>query len=296
MSGLSAPRSIFGVHSFTPYSRTNGQFYGTVKVLKNSSLAMTGSQVEQMGGASKFPWNVEDGAIKVEMSLKFGQYEDFLFQLFHGNTPTPNAAETSGSVTAIANKLNASVVASTGIASVLVKSGSEADVKFCKYLAIATDATHVDVYASSDIDFSRGTDLAFISSAMKITASPLAIATTTAVDIPGTGLKFTGGAGTIGMTTGDTATFSSRPINTQSMDVVIGGTSNQTFPEFGSIVIAQKRGNAEMFECDVYRCKGSGFPIGFDQFAWAEAEVKIAAFYDSVRDGVFALRHVSPSS
>ena len=31
---LTAPRNIFGVHSVSPYSRTDGLFYGIIKVLK----------------------------------------------------------------------------------------------------------------------------------------------------------------------------------------------------------------------------------------------------------------------
>lgn len=292
---LSAPRGIFGVHCFTPYNRTTGLFYGTVKVLKSSTLSMQGEQVEQMGGSSKFPWNVEDGAIKTELTLKIGEYADFLMTLFSGNSPTENAAEVSASVTSLTNKNGASVVAATGIASISVKSGSEADVKFSKLVIVAVDATHVDVYASSDIDFGRGNDLSYKSDLLKITTTPLVIAMTTAVDIPNTGLKLTGGAGTIALVAGDTATASSRPINSGSMDVIIGGSANQTFPEFGAIVMAQKRGNQEMFEADIFRCKGSGLPIGFDMNAWAEAEVKVAAFYDADRDGVFSLRHVKPT-
>lgn len=294
---LSSPRSIFGVHSFAPYSRTDGTFKGIVKVLKGSTLAMEGELVEQMGGSSKFPWNVEDGPIKAELSLKFGQYEDFLFELFLGNAPTSNSAESSASVTTLANFYGTSCKhASTGIASVSVKSGSEADVKFAKFVVKVVSSTTVDVYASSDEDFGRGTDLTYQNDALKITASALTIPSGSTVDIPGTGLKFTGGSGTIGMTVGDTATFSSRPINTASMDVTIGGSANQTFPEFGSIVIAQKRGNGQMFEADLFRCKAAGMPLGFEAHAWAEADVKIKAFYDSSRDGVFSIRHVTPTT
>ena len=82
--GLSQPRLLFGVHSFTPYSRTDGTPYGTIKVLKASSLALSATLVELMGGSAKYAWAVEDGPISAELNLKGSQYEDFLFTLFLG--------------------------------------------------------------------------------------------------------------------------------------------------------------------------------------------------------------------
>lgn len=292
---LSQPRNVFGVHSVTPYNRTTGLFYGIIKVLKGSSLSLTGESVELMGGSQKFAWAVEDGAIKAEMSLKFSQFEDFMFELFLGAAPTPLTAEATGGVTAIANKKGTSVVAATGIASVLALAGSETDMKFGKYVVKATDATHVDVYFSSDADLGRGTDGTFQNDLLKITSAPLAIAQATPVTIPNFGVKLTGGAGVIALVADDTATFEVRPINSGSSSVVIGGAANQTFPEFGCIVMAQKRGNQELFEIDAYRCKAAGMPIGFEANTWAEAEVKVKVFYDSALDGVFKMRSVKPA-
>lgn len=290
---LSQPRSIFGVHSVSPYSRTDGVFYGIVKVLKGSSLSLSGESVELMGGSQKYAWAVEDGAIKAEMSLKCGQFEDFMFQLFLGTTPTALSAEALGNVSTLTNKKGTSVKsATTGIASVAAKGSSEADLKFGKYVVKATDATHVDVYFSSDADMGRGNAGAYQSDLLKITASPLAIATGAGVDVPNFGLTLTGGSGSIALVAGDTATFAVRPENTGGSTVVIGSAANQTFPEFGAIVMAQKRGNNELFELDAYRCKAAGMPIGFDANAWAETEVKVKCFYDSVLDGVFGIRAV----
>src|SRR4051812_48627743 len=101
---LSDPRGIFGVHSATFYNRTTGLYYGTLKVLDSSSLSITGSGVELMGGSSKFAWAVEDGEMKVEVSLKFSQFEDFLFEVFLGKAPTANSAETSGNCSTLTNK------------------------------------------------------------------------------------------------------------------------------------------------------------------------------------------------
>ena len=245
-----------------------------------------------MGGSQKFAWAVEDGSIKAEMSLKFSQFEDFMFTLFLGATPTPVAADADGSCSLIANKYGTSVVAGTGLASVQGKAGSEASMKFGKYVVKATDATHVDVYFSSDADLGRGVAGTMQNDLLKITATPLVIATATAVEVPNFGITLTGGAGVIALVAGDTATFEVLPIHSGSSSVVIGAAANQTFPEFGAIVMAQKRGNQELFELDCYRCKAAGMPLGFEQNAFAEAEVKVKCFYDSALDGVFKVRAV----
>jgi len=294
--GLSDPRGIYGVHSATPYNRTNGSFYGTLKVLDGSSLNVEGSQVNLMGGSSKYPWAVEQGEYKVEMSLKISQFENFLFELFLGKAPTENAAEVAGSVTTLTSKVTGILNASTGIASVGLKSGQSASVKFARYVVKYVSATTVDVFAASDVDAARGTDYAYQNDLLKITASALTITSGGATEIPGTGLEFTGGSGTIALVAGGVATFDSRPINTASSTVRVGASESQTNPEFGCIVIAQKRSNDEMVELDCFRCLGSGMPLGFEKNAWATAEIKVAVFYDSAKNGVFDFRHVKATT
>jgi hypothetical protein len=290
---LSAPRSFFGVHSWTPYSRTNGLFYGTLKVLKGSSLSLSSEMTELNGGTSKYPWAIEEGLITAEMSLKFSQYEDFLFELFLGKAPSPVSAETSGNCSSLTNKYGTSLMhATTGIATVTVKAAEKTDLKFGKYVVKVVSATTVDVYYSSDLDIGRGTNGVYANDALKVTASPLTITASTATEITDFGLELTGGSGTIGMTTGDTATFMVRPISTGGMTVDIGGQADQSFPEFGSIVMAAKRGNGEMLELDCYKCKAAGMPLNFEQNAFSEAEVKIKCLYDQDLDKVFSLRHV----
>jgi len=287
---LSNPRSFFGVHSVTPYNTSTKEYYGTLKVLGSSSLNFSGELVALNGGSSKFPYHVEDGLITAEIALTFREYPDFVFELFLGKAVTTTSAQTSGSVTALANGKGTSVLqASTGIASVGLKSGSSADVKFAQYVVKAASTTTVDVYAATDIDFARGTDATYQNDLLKITATALTITASTAVEIPGTGLELTGGSGTIGMTAGDTAYFSSKPINSASVDVVIGGGSD-SFPEFGAIVLAKQRGNGQMAEFDLYRCKAVGLPIGLEENTWSEASVTAQAFFDSTRDGVFSMR------
>lgn len=293
---LSAPRIVFGVHSLSPYQRSDRMPYGILKVIGSSSLALTSSVEQLYGGSQRFSWAAESKTFASEMTCKVKAYPGFLFTQFLGGTNVDNAAEPSASVTAIANALGTSAFqATTGIASVAVKAGSEADVKMAKYVVKVVSSSTVDVYMLSDVDAQRGTDLVFVNDALKITASPLTIVASTAVDIPGTGLKLTGGSGTIGMTIGDTAYFQSRPINTGSSDITIGSAAT-ALPAFGAVILAQKRATGEMFEIEAFNCIATGFPIPMDEMAFSTTEMKVTMVYDAVADAVFKIRHASPTT
>lgn len=290
---LSDPRIIFGVHSMTAYNRSNGEFYGMLRVLGSSSFALSGETVKLNGGSARYPWSIEDGLITAEISLVSREYPDFLFELFLGKAPTSNAAEASGSVTSLTNVNGTSLQdGTTGIASVGVKSGSEDDLKFTKYIVKVVSPTTVDVYAASDVDFAHGTDKEFENDLLKITASPLTIVASTAVEVPGYGVELTGGSGTIGMTADDTAEFYVRPANSESMDVNIGATTD-SFPFFGAIMVAQKSGDNKLVEIEAYKVKGIGLPIGLEEKAFSEAEITAEALYDSAKNRVFSLRTIS---
>ncbi len=295
---LSDPRIVYGVHSFAPYSRTTRLAYGIAKVLESSNFSIAGELNALNGGASKFPWAIEEANVTAELQLKVKQVEDWMFELFLGKAPTlVTTPDTSGNISvALTNVKGTSVLqASTGVASVGLKSGATADLKFGIYVVKAASATTVDVYAMSDLDFNRGTDLSFVNDSLKITASPLTITTLgVAVTIPSTGLELIGGSGTIAMVADDTAYFMVEPPFTKSMEVVIGGSSD-TFPEFGCVMVAQQRSNGEMFEIDAFRCKGSGLPLGLTEKEFAQPEITAQAFYDSARNGIAKIRWVQPS-
>lgn len=285
---LSNPRSIFGVHQFSPYNRTTGEFYGTVRVIGDSSLALSGELIQLNGGSSKYPFAVEDGLISAELSLTVREYPSFLFELFLGKAPTENSAEANGSVNGFANKNGTSVVsATTGIASISAKSADEEDLRVGTYVVKAVSATTVDVFASLSLDFGKAPTEDYESDLLKINASPITIADTSAtVDLDNFGLTITSGSGTIAMTIGDTATFDVRPPNSGSTEVVVGG-SGDVFPEFGAIVAAKKAGSNRTTYIDLFRVKGVGLPLGFVENAFSESSITAQAFQDTARGGVF---------
>lgn len=287
-----AARHVFGIHSFSPYSRVDGMPYGLVNVLDSGSLSLTGELIELFGGSNKYSWAAEDGQVTAEMSLKFGEMPNFFFELFLGKAPTATTAETSGNVTTLTNKNGTSVVnATTGIASVAVLTASKANLKFGKYVVKALSSTTFKVYVSTDIDLNRGTDVAVDDDSNSVTSAAQTVTSGADTDIASLGLKFVGGSGSIALTTGDTATFEVRPVNARAMTVQIGAAADVR-PEFGAILMAQKRGSDALFEVDAYKCKADGMPIGFESFAWAKPEVKAKLSYDSAKDAVFGVRAV----
>lgn len=290
---LESRKIIYGVHSVTPYNPTTGLPLGdTAKVVGNLSINMSGDLIELNGGSQPFNWAVENGVISTETTLLLREYPNFIYEAFLGKAVTENAAETGGSVNTITNKNGTSLVdATTGVASIGVKSGSEADVKTGNYVVKAVTSTTVDVYALSDIDFKNGNELSYVDNTLKITATPLTITASTAVEIPNTGLELTGGSGTIGMTADDTAVFKSRAINTGSQSVAIGD-ANFSLPEIGLFCVAQKAGDNTIYTIDLFRCKGAGAPIAFAEKAFSEAEIPIRAFYDADRGAVMDIERV----
>lgn len=291
---LATPRAIFGVHNVTPYNRTDGTFYGILKVVAGSTLNLSGSIQALKGGSSKVPWAVEEGELSAQLQLKVREYPDFLFQLFGGLTPTENGADASGNVSTLTNKLNTSVMnATTGIASVAAISGSEGDLKFGKYVVVAKSPTTVDIYCSSDADFGRGTVGTYATSALDIVAMNQTITASTATNITGFGFKLMGGSGAIALVSGDTATFEIRPKNTANMVGILGSVTSN-FPEFGAICMAKKRATGELFEVDCFRCKGEGIPIHFEENKWSEADIKVMLMYDPAQDGFARMRLVTP--
>jgi hypothetical protein len=296
MSGLSAPRILFGIHSISPYSRADKTPYGILKVIGSASLAISSSVEELYGGSQRFSWAAEAKTFKSQIDCKVKAYPGFLFTLFMGGTVTDNAAEALGSVTTLTNFKGTSVkAATTGIASVQVKTGSETSIKFASFVVVAASSSTVDVYAYSDVDFPRATAGSYLSDAMKI-ATGLTITTSGGLtDITNFGIQLVGGSGTIGMTTGDSATFSTRPENSGSSDITIGAAAT-ALPAFGAKILAQKRATAEMCEITAYNCIAEGFPIPMEEMKFSETSIKITALYDSVADAVYTIRTVIPNT
>lgn len=290
---LADPRIIYGVHSISPYSRTDGTPYGILKVIGSAQLALS-SDIEQLfAGSNKFAWAAENKTVSTELTAKVKAYPGFLFSLFLGATVTDTGADTSGTVSTITNKLGTSMVAATGLASVAVLTASKTSLKFGKYVIKATGAAAFTIYLLSDIDILRGTDETYNSDSLDV-QDVSGVATGANSDVASLGLRFTGGASATAFTTGDTATFEVLPLSTKSSAIVVG-KSTDTFPAFGALLLSQKRATGEMFEIDAHNCVGGGLPISLEENAFSQPELKMTCLYDSSLDRVFTIRHILPS-
>ena len=288
---LSKPRTIFGVHSVTPYSRTTKIPYGEAQVIQGSTFSMEGDLISLKGGSNRFDWQIEDGDVDATLAFTVSEYPNWLFELFGGKAPTQGAAEASGNISAVADYFGVSVVGATGIASVAtIPTTGAANLKFGKYTIAATGADSFKVYAASDADFGRGTDGSFTNDSLEIFSQTGATSSAT-YDITAFGLRITMGASAPAMVSGDTAIFEVRPINTFNRSVRIGGIAD-SFPEFGCLIYAQKSGTGALFEIDAFKMKAIGLSLGADRKAFAQSEYSAKAAYDSVMNGICDIREV----
>lgn len=289
--GLSTPRTIYGVHSLCMYNRTTFEPYGIIKILGSLEIALSGSFNDLNGGSSRYPWDSESGVIDTQLTGTIKEIPDFAFEKFLGASVTTNSAEASGNVGALSNKNGTSVSSgTTGIASIAAKSGSEADLKDGVYVIKAASATTIDIYCMSDVDFDKGTDKAYETDLLKITASPITVATSTTADVTGFGIQITGGTAPA-MTIGDTAVFSVRKVNSGSSIITVG-SSTASFPEFGAFLASQKKSDGSLFTAQLFKCKAIGLPLGFSEAEWLNADITIKALYDSTENAVMILRAI----
>lgn len=291
---LSDPRIIYGIHSISPYSRTDGLPFGILKVIGSANLALSSDLEQLFAGSNKYAWAAENKTVSTELTAKVKAYPGFLFSLFLGATVTDVGVDTAGTTSTLTNKLGTSVVGTAGIASVSVLAASKANLKFGKYVVKVLTSSTIGIYLLSDIDISRGTDAVYTDDTLALTLSTVTITAATDTDIASLGLKFVGGAGPILMTVGDTATFEVLPPSTKSTSIVVG-KSTDTFPAFGALLLAQKRATGEMFEIDAHNCVGGGLPVNMEETAFSQPELKMTCLYDSQLDRVFTIRHILPS-
>ena len=284
---LTQPKTVFGVHNLTLYNPTDLLPYGIVKVVGNLNFALAGEQIDLMGGSNAYPWDSEVGAISAELTGTIRQLENFMFEKFLAASVTATAAAANGSVGSLTNKVGTSIFnASTGIATATAKVGSEADLKDGLYIVVYQAADAVDVYAMSDVDFRKGTAKTFENDLLKITASPLTITASTAIEIPGFGVELTGGSGVIALTSGDTAYFYVTKQNDGGSDIITFGQSGSIFAEFGCYLASQKKGDGSTFRMKLPRCKAAGLPINLTEKDWLGTDITIKALYCSSADSV----------
>jgi len=286
---LSTNRIVYGIHSLAPYARADKLPFGILKVLGGGALSLTAEFEDLFGGSNKFAWASEAKTVTSEFTAAVKSMPDFLFELYLGATITTTAAALLGTVRqAIVNVKGTSVVASTGIASVGIKAGSEADLKDGIYVVKAVTATTYDVFILTDVAFDKGVDVTYENDALKITATPITLVMSAAADIPNFGLEITGGGGTIALVADDTAFFSVSAAHGGISEIIVGKTTT-TFPEHGLVALSQKRADESLFEIEMFKVVGAGFPISLEETVFAIPELTTKLLYDEDEDKILKI-------
>jgi hypothetical protein len=293
---LNPIETIFGVDSVAFFDPITHLFLGRLRALQSSSLKITGKEIELSGGSSYFPWDSQPGKMTAQLAIKASEYPDFIFPLFAGGTAVENAADALGFVSTPVNRQGTSVIkATTGIATVLAKAGSEGDLKTGKYVLKAVSPTTVQLYVAYDTDLGRGTRVIMVDDTQALLTVPATITLGAGTDLAGLGLTLTGGSGAIAMVVGDTATFDVRPKNTSNMEVILG-SQRASFPEWGAIIMGKRMSNGKLVEVEVYRGKGQGLPINFDVDKFSEWDVNCSILQDPNQDGIARVRRITPTT
>ena len=293
-TGFPTARKEFGIHSITAVNRTTEVPYGTAEILGDCTVNFAASSVDLIGGSSFYPRATEITEINSEITFNLKTFPDWVWTVFMGaSVSTTASSATSGTIGVATNEKGTSVVAATGIlAQPTLKTDEEANLKTNDYLVVAAAATTVNVYAVSSLQFARGTDLYFDDDTLKITSSPLTIVQDTAVEIPGTGIELTGGAGVIAMTAGDAAIFSCAPPHTGISDIDIG-QSGIVFPEHELYLFGKERGSGEKALVRCYKAQAvSGMSYPFSQADFAQSDITVKLLIDSARDKVATFRFI----
>ena len=279
---LSTNRIVYGIHSMAPYRRSDGLPYGILKVIGGGSLSLSAEFEDLFGGSNKYAWASEAKTITSEFTSTVKSMPDFLFELYLAGEVSTVAANPLGSIVKAAENISETgtlIDATTGIVDVTIKAGSETDLKNGKYIIKAVSATTVDVYCLSDIAFNKGVSAEYLDDSLKINSAPLTIVASTPTDIPDFGLEINGGSGTIALVVGETATFTVAAAHGGVSEIIIGN-SQSTFPEHGIVALGAKRADGSLFEIEMFKAVGGGFPIALEETVFSIPELTIKLLYD----------------
>ena len=282
MAGLTAPVGLYGLWSVTFKDRVTQLPEAFFKVIGEFVFPNEADMEDYVGGGSKFVIASEPKYFKSDGTFMTKQFNNQSYVYLGGASVATGTAEPTGAVTTLTNQNGTSAMsATTGIASVALKSGGAADLKAGNYTVLVVSATTVDVYCDTDIDFGSvytgGAIGTFQNDALKITASPLTITTSGALtEVVGFGIDLVGGSGTTGMTIGDTATFTVRPANIANEVVTIGDRNTFLKSYSVSAYSATKSitGEINYIYMPIVQVSGIG-SLGLKEYSWVTSSAKM---------------------
>lgn len=275
---------IFGIHGITLCNYSSFLPIGEeIDVIGDLSLEVSAEIEKLYGGSHLWPVAGEVKTFACDGSLEIREFPEELAEALVAGVGTKTAASATGGVTSIANRLGTSVFsATTGIASVGLKSGETAELKAGLYVVVAASASAVDVYAVTTANLKRGTDISLTAGSMKI-ATGLSITTGAAVEVTDTGVELTGGSGTIGMTVGDTAFYRVYPPH-NGVETIRMGQSGAEAVRVAIMLTAQNRTTGQYFDIFCPNTLCLGMPLGMKEKAFQSGNITIGVFTDENLD------------
>ena len=275
-------------------NRSTGQPYGMIATVGDASINVEASSVDLRGGSVLAARATEQTEVDYNATYNARSWPDWMFTVNFGATVSTIAASaTLGTISALVNYINTSVFdATTGITTATLKSNEEDSLKFDHYIVVATGAAAVDVYTTSNFDFTRGDDLFFDDDTLKITTTPLTIVTGSAVEVPGSGIELTGGSGTIALVAGDVAVFEVAPPHNGISDIQMGALGTLP-PEHELWFFGKKRASGESMSVRCFKAQvvsGGSIPLSLSDFAATDFTVKL--LFDDDFGRVFDIRYM----
>jgi len=212
------PLTSFGIHQATFKDKADNT-WTAAKILGSLEVDLKQEAIDLEGGSSIVAWGSAPGRASGEMTLTIKDYKKellkFLAPYKEGSITETATGNAAGALSAIVNLVGASLVdATNGVASISV--GTATDLSAGKYKVVCTGAATLDIYSDNDVEGK----VSYQDSTLKINTASLTIPSSSTVEFQG--IVFAGGAGIIGMTTGDIATFEVTPINNYVLEYEFG--------------------------------------------------------------------------
>ena len=204
--------TAFGIHQISMHDIADPTYMGIGEILASVEIDIKPEAVKLEGGSSLVPFDVATGRASGEITATVKDFKKQLSRFLYpysSDSETENASgNPTGAITTLTNIIGTSAQsATTGIASVGIVSGLESSLPVGKYRAVVTAAATIDLYSDTDLSGK----FTFQNADGKVNSASITIASGGTTDF--SGIRFTGGSGTIGMTVGDIAVFEVSPVS-----------------------------------------------------------------------------------
>jgi hypothetical protein len=276
---------MYGIHDIRFWNIETGMPYAHLKILGEASYAMNPEMAELAGGSQKAPWDVAIKSITSEFKATAKEYDPVASKILTAGNLREYSANAQGEVIDARTMRGLSILNSqSGIASITVKASKNANLKEGYYILKATDATHVQLYAYSDVDFGQGATKLSLDDAGRLLERDIAVPEAGGVvDIDDFGISITGGSGTITLTPGDTARFYVVRPHGGAWHLDLGSSASD-FEEVG-VTVASAKVNGMVTMLHLWRCKAAGLSFVFPENDYGTYEINVKPMYDPVMDG-----------